>query len=75
MIVIFAILTLQFDSYSQPLIVFYSVIMALPFVMLGLLMTGNPFSLMFMIGFTAFMGVAVNHGIILIDAINQNRKK
>ena len=74
-IVIFAILTLQFNSFGQPLIVLYSVIMSLPVVMLGLLLTGNQFSLPFGIGFIAFTGIAVNHGIILIDAINQNLKK
>ncbi|MDD3302890.1 MAG: efflux RND transporter permease subunit [Candidatus Gracilibacteria bacterium] len=73
--VIFTILTLQFNSYSQPLIILYSVIMSLPFVMLGLLLTGNSFSLPFGIGFISFTGIAVNHGIILIDAININLNK
>ena len=73
--VIFAILTLQFNSFSQPAIILYSVVMSLPFVMLGLLATGNQFSMPFGIGFIAFTGIAVNHGIILIDAINQNLQK
>lgn len=73
--IIFAILTLQFDSYGQPAIVFYSVFMALPSVLFGLWLTNNPYSMMFAIGFIAFMGIAVNHGIILIDAINRNMKK
>lgn len=75
LIVIFAILTMQFQSFSQPGVILYSVIMALPFVMLGLLLTGNKFSLPFGIGFIAFTGIAVNHGIILIAAINENLKK
>lgn len=75
MIVIFAILTLQFNSFSQPMIVLYSVIMSLPFVMVGLILTDNKFSLPFGIGFIAFTGIAVNHGIILISAINENLKK
>ena len=74
-IIIFAILTLQFNSFSQPAIVLYSVIMSLPFVMVGLLLTGNKFSMPFGIGFIAFTGIAVNHGIILISAINENLKK
>lgn len=73
--VIFAILTLQFNSFSQPAIILYSVVMSLPFVMLGLLATDNQFSMPFGIGFIAFTGIAVNHGIILIDAINQNLEK
>lgn len=75
LIVIFAILTLQFHSFSQPLVILYSVIMALPFVMVWLYFTGNQFSMPFAIGFIAFTGIAVNHGIILIAAINENLKK
>lgn len=73
--VIFAILTLQFNSFSQPAVILYSVIMSLPFVMIGLILTGNHFSLPFGIGFIAFTGIAVNHGIILISAINENLQK
>lgn len=72
---IFAILTLQFNSFSQPVIILYSVIMSLPVVMIGLLLTGNQFSMPFGIGFIAFTGIAVNHGIILISAINENLQK
>jgi multidrug efflux pump len=49
--------------------------MSLPYVMIGLLITGNQFSLPFGIGFIAFTGIAVNHGIILLDAININLRK
>ncbi len=75
LLAIFAILTLQFNSFEQPFIVLYSVIMAIPFVLVGLLLTSNKLSLPFGIGFIAFTGIAVNHGIILIDAININLKK
>lgn len=73
--VIFAILTFQFNSFLQPVVILYSVIMSLPFVMIGLILTGNHFSLPFGIGFIAFTGIAVNHGIILISAINENFQK
>lgn len=74
-IIIFAILTLQFNSYSQPLIILYSVVMSLPFVMLWLIITWNPFSLPFGIWFISFTWIAVNHWIILVDAININLSK
>lgn len=66
---------MQFNSYKQPIIVLFSVVMSIPFVLLGLLLTGNQLSLTFGIGFIAFTGIAVNHGIILIDAININLGK
>jgi multidrug efflux pump subunit AcrB len=75
LLAIFAILTLQFQSFSQPLVILYSVFMSIPFVMLGLYLTGFPFSLTFGIGFVAFTGIAVNDAIILLTAINENLKK
>lgn len=75
LVCIFGILVLQFNSFAQPFIIIFSVVMALPFIMVGLLLTNNPFSMPFGIGFISFTGIAVNHGIILIDAINQNLKK
>jgi HAE1 family hydrophobic/amphiphilic exporter-1 len=75
LVLIFGILVLQFNSFAQPFIILFSVLMALPFIMIGLLITGNPFSMTFGIGFISFTGIAVNHGIILIDAVNQNLKK
>ena len=72
---IFAILTLQFNSFKQPIIVLFSVVMAIPMVLVGLLLTDNEMSLTFGIGFIAYTGIAVNHGIILIDAININLRK
>lgn len=44
---IFALLTLLFNSFTQPAIVLYSVMMSLPFVMVGLLLTSNQFSMPF----------------------------
>ena len=74
-IIIFGILVYQFDSFSQPLIIYYSVLMATPFVLFGLWLTGNSLSVPMAIGFISFTGIAVNHGIILIDAIHLNIKK
>lgn len=69
------ILVLQFNSFSQPIIILYSVLTAISGVLFGLWLTGNPMSMPFAIGFISFTGVAVNHAIILIDAINVNIEK
>ena len=37
-----------------------------------MLLTGHPYSLMFMIGFIAFVGIVVNNEIILFDSANEN---
>ena len=69
---IFSILVFQFNSYSQPAIVMYSVILALLWVNTGLYVTWNPYSMPFAIWFIALMWVVVNDSIILIDRINKN---
>jgi len=69
---IFTILVFQFNSYSQPLIILYSVVLALLWVNVGLFVTGNPYSMTFGIGFIALTWVVVNDAIILLDRINRN---
>ncbi|QFR39107.1 efflux RND transporter permease subunit [Candidatus Gracilibacteria bacterium 28_42_T64] len=72
---IFSILVFQFNSFGQPAVVMYSVVLAMLGVNIGLFLTGNPYSMAFMIGFIALMGVVVNDAIILIDRINKNLEK
>jgi HAE1 family hydrophobic/amphiphilic exporter-1 len=50
---IFVILVLQFNSYTQSMLILYSVVMGLFGANIGLFVTGNPYSLSFMIGFIA----------------------
>jgi multidrug efflux pump subunit AcrB len=69
---IFAILVFQFNSYSQPIMILYSVVLALLGVNIGLFLTGNPYSMTFGIGFIALTWVVVNDAIILVDRINRN---
>ena len=73
-LLIFLVLVLIFNSYSQPLVILYSVVLALLGVNLGLWITGNPYSMPFGIGFIALTGIVVNDAIILLDRANQNRK-
>ena len=72
---IFSILVFQFNSYRQPLIIMYSVILALLWVNIWLFVTWNPYSMPFMIWFIALTWVVVNDAIILIDRINKNLEK
>ena len=69
---IFTILVFQFNSYSQPIIILYSVVLALLWVNFGLFITGNPYSMTFGIGFIALTWIVVNDAIILVDRINRN---
>ncbi len=75
LIVIFSILVLQFNSYSKPFIIIYSVVLAMLWVNIWLYVTGNPYSLPFGIGFVALTWIVVNNAIILIDRIMANLEK
>jgi multidrug efflux pump subunit AcrB len=72
-IAIFAVLVLQFRSYTQPLIVFS----AIPFAVIGsiiaLFITGNTFSFSAFVGLTGLMGVVINNSILLVEYANQLR--
>ena len=71
-IMIFWILVLQFNSYTQPLIISYSLLMWFIGASFGMLVTWNPYSMMFLIWFVALMGIIVNNAIILINTANEN---
>ena len=69
---IYAILLLQFNSYLQPVIILYSVLLWLLWANLWLWITWNSYSLAFMIWFIALTGIVVNNAIVLIDKINES---
>ncbi len=71
---IFAVLVLQFRSFSQPLIVFAALPLAIIGSILALLVTGNTFSFTAFIGVTSLVGIVVNNSIILVDYTNQLRR-
>ncbi len=71
---IFIIMAIQFNSLSQPLIVLLSVPLSVVGVALALVLTGIPFSFMVFIGIVSLTGIVVNDGIVLVDAINQERR-
>ena len=74
-LLIFVILVLQFNSYSQPAVILYSVILAILWVNIWLYATWHSYSMPFAIWFIALTWVVVNDAIILIDRINNNLKK
>ena len=75
LLLIYTILASQFRSYVQPIVVMMTIPFAFIGVILGLLVTGLPFSLNTLISVVALAGVVVNNAIILIDFINQEREK
>ncbi len=69
-----AILILQFNSFRQPLIILFSLPLAVIGVVLGLLLLDMSFSVSVFIGIISLSGIVVNNAIVLIDKINKNIK-
>lgn len=66
-----AILVTQFNNFYQAGLVLSAIIFSTGGVLLGLLITGNPFGIVMCgIGVIALAGIVVNNNIILIDTYN-----
>ncbi|AIO18437.1 Swarming motility protein SwrC [Candidatus Izimaplasma bacterium HR1] len=72
---IYMIMASQFQSYSYPLIIMFTIPLAFTGGFAILFFTGMPVSVVAMIGFIILVGVVVNNGIVLVDYTNQLRAK
>jgi multidrug efflux pump len=76
MVLMGILLVTQFNSYYQALIILSSVVMSTSGVLLGLILTGQTFSIILTgIGIVALSGIIVNNNIVLIDTYNYLRTK
>ncbi|HBG27294.1 MAG: hypothetical protein A2Y10_09040 [Planctomycetes bacterium GWF2_41_51] len=69
----YALLAVQFKSYSQPLIVMSAIPFGIIGAVIGHLMMGYNISILSLFGIIALAGVVVNDAIIIIDLINSLR--
>lgn len=74
-ILIFAILVLQFNSFRQTMIVLSAVPLSFIGVIVGHWVMGFPFSLASFIGLVSLTGIVVNDSIVLVDFANRARRR
>lgn len=74
-ILIFTLLVAQFNSYIQPLAIMTALPLSVVGAMIGLMVTGNNFSIMSFVGLVGLTGIVVNDSIVLVDCINRMREK
>lgn len=72
---IFFILALQFNSFTQPFIIMSTIPFVTLGVMVGLLVSNNPLTFVSLIGLLTLTGIVVNDSLVLIDFINRYRKE
>ena len=72
----FVLLVTQFNSLYQATLILFAVVLSTAGVLIGLLITGNPFSsVMTGVGVVALAGIVVNNNIVLIDTFNNLKKQ
>jgi multidrug efflux pump subunit AcrB len=64
-----------FDSLKQPLIIWLTVPLAVIGVTAGLLLAGQPFGFMSLLGILSLSGMLIKNAIVLIDEINLQREE
>ena len=70
---VYMVLAGLFESYKQPLIIMFSVPLAIIGVVIALTITKKAVSMGVIVGLVLLGGIVVNNAIILIDRINQLR--
>lgn len=66
----FLITVLLFNSVRQPLVIWFTVPLAVIGVVSGLLLFDAPFSFMALLGLLSLTGMVIKNGIVLVDQIN-----
>jgi len=72
---VYLVMASQFESLLNPLLILFTVPLALIGVAAALLLTDTPVSVVVMIGGVMLAGIVVNNGIVLVDLIGQLRQR
>jgi multidrug efflux pump len=76
LLLMFVLLVTQFNSFYQSVLILFAVVMSTAGVLLGLVITGQPFSAILTgVGIVALAGIVVNNNIVLIDTYNGLRRE
>lgn len=73
-VLVYMVMVAQFESFSKPLIIMTCIPFAFVGVVAALLITRISLSIVGMLGVVLLIGIVVNHGIVMIDYIEQLRK-
>jgi len=74
-LLVYMIMASQFESFLHPFVIMFTVPLSLIGVILALLIAGKPVNLPVLIGFVMLAGIAVNNGIVMVDYINQLKRR
>lgn len=72
---VYLVMASQFESFIHPLVIIFTIPLALIGAIFALWVTGSKISVVVFIGAILLAGIVVNNAIVLIDRINQLRRK
>jgi HAE1 family hydrophobic/amphiphilic exporter-1 len=72
---VYLVMASQFESFLHPFVIIFTIPLALIGAVFALWITGSKISVVVFIGAILLAGIVVNNAIVLIDRINQMRKK
>jgi len=74
-LLVYMIMASQFEHFTHPLVIMFTVPLGIIGVIVGLLITGKTLNMIVLVGVIMLLGIAVNNGIVMIDYINQLIKR
>lgn len=75
LILVFIVMASQFESFTMPFIIMFSIPFAFTGVIFGLLITNTTLSLVAALGAVLLIGIVVKNGIVLVDFTNLMRDR
>jgi len=72
---VYLVMASQFESFIHPLVIIFSIPLALIGAVFALWITGSKISVVVLLGSILLAGIVVNNAIVLIDRINRMRAK
>ncbi len=74
-ILVYIVMASQFESFSKPGIIMFSIPFALSGVLIALWLTGRSLDMIGALGLVLLVGIVVKNGIVLVDYINLMRER
>lgn len=75
MLLVYLAMASQFESYSKPFVIMFSIPFAFTGVAVALFLTGTSLSMIAAIGLVMLVGIVVKNGVVLVDFINLMRDR